>query len=265
MEDLAAVANRLRVRVLEVCCAAGGGHLGGAFSVMDILVALYDHMIFDPHDPGWEQRDRLVFSKGHSCLALYACLEEHGFFGPDVLDGYGKNWSLIGGHPKRGAVPGIEVTSGSLGHGLSLAAGMALATRHQDHDVYCVLSDGEMNEGSTWEAVMFAAQHKLNNLVAIVDNNRMLSLDKTENILGVAPLVERFEAFGWCAFVVDGHDLEQVTGVLRDIPENLEKPSAIVANTVKGKGVSFMENSTKWHYRCPTPEEKALAMRELIA
>ena len=264
MEDLAAVANRLRVRVLEVCCAAGGGHLGGAFSVMDILVALYDHMIFDPHDPGWEQRDRLVFSKGHSCLALYACLEEHGFFGPDVLDGYGKNGSLIGGHPKRGAVPGIEVTSGSLGHGLSLAAGMALATRHQDHDVYCVLSDGEMNEGSTWEAVMFAAQHKLNNLVAIVDNNRMLSLDQTENILGVAPLKERLAAFGWHAVVTDGHNIGLLSDLL-NVPTIPEGPTAIIANTVKGKGVSFMENSTKWHYRCPTPEEKALAMRELIS
>ena len=265
MEDLAAVANRLRVRVLEVCCAAGGGHLGGAFSVVDILVALYDHMIFDPHDPGWEQRDRLVFSKGHSCLALYACLEEHGFFGPDVLDGYGKNGSLIGGHPKRGAVPGIEVTSGSLGHGLSLAAGMALATRHQDHDVYCVLSDGEMNEGSTWEAVMFAAQHKLDNLIAIVDYNRMLSLDKTENILNVFPLADKFGAFGGFVIFAEGHQIEELSADLKSIPSTPSKPIVIIANTVKGKGVSFMENSTKWHYRCPTPEEKALAIRELTA
>jgi transketolase len=263
VEDLAAVANRLRVRILEACCAAGGGHLGGAFSVVDILVALYDHMIFDPHDPGWEQRDRLIFSKGHSCLALYACLEEHGFFGPEVLDNYGKNGALVGGHPKRGSVPGVEVTSGSLGHGLALAAGMALAARSEDHDVYCVLSDGEMNEGSTWEAVMFAAHHKLNNLVAVVDNNKMLSLDQTESILGVAPLRDRLAAFGWHAVVADGHNIGLISDLL-SVPTIPEGPTAIIANTTKGKGVSFMENSAKWHYRCPTPEGKALALKELM-
>jgi transketolase len=250
VEELESVARRLRMRVLDACMKAKGGHLGGSFSVMDILVALY----LDHKRPG----DKVIFSKGHACLALYAILAETGVISWPDFDEYGLNGALLGGHPKHN-IPGVEICTGSLGHGLSIAAGMAYANR--DIRVFCVLGDGEMNEGSVWEALMWAAQHRLKNLTAIIDANGYESLDCTNNIMRIEPLVERLQDFDWSTMEINGHASHELYYALSK--SAIYSPHAIVARTIKGKGVSFMENTTKWHYRCPTAEEYEAAKKEL--
>ena len=251
VKELEDIARRLRVRVLEMCCAAGGGHLGGAFSVMDVLVALYFNEVRD--------NDRVIFSKGHSCLALYNVLAECGRMPRKMLDQYCTDGGDLHGHPHK-SVPGVEVSTGSLGHGLSLACGMAYADRSRR--VFCIMGDGEMNEGSVWEALMFGSQHRLSNLTAIIDANSLMSLDTVDNILSIEPLEKRLWYFGWAVTKIDGHDLGEISRAISG-PAYLGRPLAVVARTVKGKGVSFMENTTKWHYRCPTPEEREAALIEL--
>lgn len=259
-------ANELRITIFQMVIRAGSGHIGGAYSVIDVMTALYFRVLrIDPSEPIFPDRDRLIFSKGHSCLALYTALAEAGYFEPSRLREFNVDGGLLGGHPERGRIPGVEASTGSLGHGLPLATGMALAGKLDaaDYRVYAVLSDGECNEGSVWEALMSAAQHKLDNLTVIIDSNNMLSLGQTTHILNIEPLPQRLEAFGWGVREIDGHDMEQILDAMDALPLQDGKPSAIVARTVKGKGVSFMENDPKWHLHGPTKEEARAAFSEL--
>lgn len=263
---LARKANELRILALEMAIRAGGGHLGGAFSVIDVITALYFRVLnHQPENPSWPERDRLLFSKGHSCLALYTALAETGYFEKERLGKFCVDDGLLAGHPERELVPGAEITAGSLGHGLSIAVGMALAARidKKNHKVYAVLSDGECNEGSTWEAIMSGAQLGLDNLTLIIDNNKFISLGPLAGIMNIEPLGDRLRDFGWGVEEIDGHDMNQIVSALEKVPFEPGKPSVIVANTVKGKGVSFMENVAMWHYRGPNPEEAKAALQEL--
>ena len=260
-------AMELRLSVLEMAVRAGGGHIGGSFSVIDVLTALYLRVMrHDPRNPDWPQRDRLVFSKGHSCLALYNVLAESGYFAKEDLERYCVDGGMFAGHPVR-ILPGVEATTGSLGHGLPIAVGMALAAQMDkaEHRVFAVMGDGECNEGSNWEAFMAGAQLGLDGLVAIVDSNKLESLGRVVDILSIEPLGERLRNFGWAVREIDGHDMGQIVDTLESVPFEPRKPSAVVAHTVKGKGVSFMENQAKWHYRGPTPEEAEAGRAELRA
>ena len=261
-------ANELRITILEMAVRAGGGHIGGAFSIIDVMTALYfQFRVFrhDPSDPSWPERDRLVFSKGHGCLALYVVLADTGYFRKSRLHEFCVDGGLLGGHPERGHIPGVEVTTGSLGHGLSQAVGMGLANRMDGTKsrIFVVLSDGECNEGSVWEAFMSAAQHRLDCLTAIIDSNKMESLGLTKEIMNIEPLGDRLRSFGWAVRDINGHDMDEIVAALESVPFEAGKPSAIVAHTVKGKGVSFMENKPMWHYRAPNREEARKALAEL--
>ena len=266
---LARKANELRIAILQMVIRAKGGHIGGAYSVLDVMTALYFRVLkHDPSNPDWPARDRLIFSKGHGCLALYIMLADSDYFGyfpKSRLAEFGVDGGLLGGHPERGQIPGVEVTAGSLGHGLSQAVGMAIAAKFDgaDHRIFAVLSDGECNEGSVWEAIMAASQFELDGLIAIIDNNKLESLAPTAQIMAVEPLGDKLRAFGWGVREIDGHDMAQIVDALETTPFEPGKPSAIVAHTTKGKGVSFMEGVPKWHLRGPTKEEARNAFREL--
>ncbi len=265
---LARKANEMRREILEMVIAAKGGHIGGSYSVIDVLTALYLRVLrHDPADPGWEGRDRLVFSKGHCCLALYNILAEAGYFPRDDLKHYCVDGGKFAGHPEYGLVPGVEATTGSLGHGLPIAVGMALAARMdgRDHRVFCVLGDGECNEGSVWEALMAGSQLKLSGLTIVIDSNKLESLGRVEDILSIEPLGDRLESFGWVVREIDGHDMSEIVDALESVPFRADMPSAIIAHTVKGKGVSFMEGVTMWHYRSPNDEEAEKARAEIEA
>lgn len=267
-EFLAETANRLRLSILDMAISAKGGHIGGSFSVVDVLTALYLRVLqHRPEDPRWAGRDRLIFSKGHSCLALYNVLAEAGYFPRENLQRYCVDGGLFAGHPEHDLVPGVEATTGSLGHGLPIAIGIALAGQMDkaDYRTFAILGDGECNEGSVWEAFMAGPQLKLHRLTAIIDSNKLESLDRVANILNIEPLGERLRHFGWAVREIDGHDMAQIIAALEDLPYADDRPSAIVAHTVKGKGVSFMENVTMWHYRGPSPEEARTARAELSA
>ena len=260
------MANELRIEILQMVVRAGNGHIGGAYSVIDVLTALYFRVLkHDPHDPDWPDRDLLIFSKGHGCLALYVVLANSGYFRKSRLQEFGVDGGLLGGHPERGQIPGVEVTTGSLGHGLPQAVGMALARKmdNRKQRVFAVLSDGECNEGSVWEAFLSAAQLRLDGLTAIIDNNKMESLALTSEIMKIEPLGEKLRSFGWAIREIDGHDLGEIVTALEDIPFKSGKPSAIIAHTIKGKGISFMENVPKWHLRGPTKDEAVAGFAEL--
>ncbi len=264
--SLESLSREIRLKILDIVFYSGGGHIGGSYSVTDILVTLYHEILkHDPKNAEWSERDFLIFSKGHCCLALYTVLNQCNYFSDALLDSYSKDGGKLGGHPKKGDAPGIEATTGSLGHGLAIANGIALSLKLKNkmNRVFTVMSDGEMNEGSVWESIMFAVQHKLDNLVLIVDNNNQISLDKLTNILSVEPLDKRFESFGWSVKRINGHDHSEIIDSLKSIPIETGKPTVLVADTIKGKGVSFMEGVTKWHYRGPNDEEYELAKREL--
>jgi transketolase len=267
LEELSQVADQMRLRIIDMVVKAKGGHLGGAFSVLEILVALYlgGVLRYDPKRPGWEGRDRLILSKGHSCMALYSILAFTGYFPSEMLDQYCEEGGILAGHPEHDMVPGVEVTTGSLGHGLPIAVGLAMGAKltGKDWKVYCILGDGECNEGSVWEGFMAGPQFKLDKLVAIIDSNKLESLDLVENILSIEPLAERLRNFGWNVHEVDGHDIGQLLAVLRATPKVPGKPSAIVAHTVKGRGVDFMEGVAKWHHRKLTTEEAQASRRQI--
>lgn len=267
-EQLKRTARRLRLRILRMVHEAPGGHLGGSFSVLDILVALYFNILrHRPDEPDWPDRDRLILSKGHCCMALYTALCEAGYFREELLDNYCRNGGVLGGHPKRGSAPGVELSTGSLGHGLPVGNGIALANRMdgRDNRIFIVLSDGELQEGSTWEGIMLAAQQGLDHLVAVVDFNKLVSLGRTESIISLEPLGERFYTFGWGVRRVDGHDFPQLLDALDNLPAEPGKPTVVIADTVKGKGVSFMEGVPMWHHRKLKDEEYEKARRELSA
>lgn len=263
---LAQKSASLRLAVLEMVAVAKKGHIGGAYSCIDILVALYYGGVlrFDPVNPSWPLRDRFILSKGHSGAALFAVLADLGYFDSAELTRYCCNGGILGGHPDR-KVPGIEADTGSLGHGLGIGAGMALAAKMDGAEgrVFVLVGDGECNEGSVWEALVFAARHRLSNLTLIIDRNRQCVLDFTEECAPLDPLAERLAAFGWDVAEVDGHSFQELLSTFEQKPST--RPRAIVANTIKGKGVSYMEKVLKWHHSVPNVEELAIARAELTA
>jgi len=262
--SLELTSKKLRRRILNVAVGKGG-HIGGSFSAIDVILTLYKYVLkINLKNAQWEDRDRFVLSKGHCSLALYAVLEEVGFLNPGELDTYTLAGSRLAGHAEHFDIPAIEMTTGSLGHGISCAAGMALAAKISDKNwkVYCVIGDGECNEGSVWETLLFVAQQKLKNLVIIVDNNKMESLDFTKNILSIEPLAAKFTSFNFEVREIDGHNFEKILSSLLD-PPKFDKPVIVIADTVKGKGVSFMENNAVWHFRAPSEAELIKALEEL--
>lgn len=243
----------IRRHGIEMTHLSGGSHIGAVLSVADIIAVLYaDILSYDPKEPKWDGRDRFVMSKGHAGAAVYAALAECGFFDPTELKTHYANGSRLSGHVSH-HLPGVDFSTGSLGHGLSAAAGMALAAKKdgKHHRVFAVLGDGECDEGTVWEAALFAAQYKLGNLVAIVDHNHMQSLDTCEKTLALEPFGEKWRAFGWNVLELNGHDHDALRSALRDVCASDNKPTVVIADTVKGKGVSFMENDILWHYRFP--------------
>ena len=264
--DTAVLAKRIRRKTLEMIHGAKSSHIGSAFSIADLLAVLYAKTLkIDPARPDWPERDRFILSKGHACAPLYVVLAEREFFPRGWLDDFYQNDSRLPGHATHNGVPGVEVSTGSLGHGLPIACGMALAGKRdgKSYRVFTLLSDGECDEGSTWEAVLFAPHHRLDNLVAIVDYNKIQSLGTVKEVLDLEPFAEKWKAFGWAVQEIDGHDFGQIEGVLTDLPLERGKPSCIIAHTIKGKGVSFMENELLWHYRSPDRDEMARALAEL--
>ena len=262
--DVRAIARRVRGKLVELSHTANTPHLGSSLSCVDILVALYWGVlrIDSPLD---ENRDRFILSKGHAATTLYTVLGERGLFPIELLESYAKPGSPLAEHPVRGSAPGIEVTSGSLGHGLSLGVGMALAGRINglSYRVVVVLSDGECNEGSVWEAALMAAAQKLDNLMVIIDYNKWQATGRSEDVMAIQPMVEKWASFGWSSSNIDGHDVPRLMEKLAKLPDGTGKPVAIVANTVKGKGVSFMEDDNNWHYRIPNADEVQKAKQEL--
>jgi transketolase len=263
---LLAAARRVRERIIDVVYQAGSGHVGAALSQADILVALYHRCLrVDPRRPDWEERDRFVLSKGHGGLGLVAVLAELGFVDPAELHEFGKTGARLGMHMDRTKVPGIEISTGSLGHGLGQAVGMAIGARlrRQSWRTVCLLSDGELYEGSTWEAAMCAAGHRLERLVAVVDRNRMTMDGPTETVLPLEPVADKWQAFGWRVVRCDGHDLDALCAALDEALGGGDRPAVVIAETVKGKGVDFMENSARWHYGALDSADHARARRSI--
>lgn len=266
MSDLSeAMAVQIRLDVLEMVHRARAAHVGSSLSVVDILAVLYTEVLrHRPSDPGWAGRDRLILSKGHAAAAGYAVLARSGYFSPELLDRYCANDSPLAGHLTASpGAPGVEISTGSLGHGLPVGAGMALhATRTGGSQrVFVILSDGECDEGSTWEAALFGAHHRLANLCAVVDYNRIQSFGRVEEVLGLEPFAGKWRAFGWDVAEVDGHGHDALSAALRTAHPT--KPRVVIAHTVKGKGVSFMEDDLLWHYRNPDDAQLAQALNEV--
>ena len=244
----------------------GSSHIGSALSIADILAVLYGGVLrLNVNNPKAPDRDRFILSKGHAGAAVYAVLAELGFFTKEKLKTHYKDGSDLCGHVSHKGIPGVELSTGSLGHGLSIGAGMALGAKIDDkvHRVFVLLSDGECDEGSNWEAILFASHHRLDNLAAIVDYNKIQSLASVEETLSLEPFADKLRSFGWVVREVDGHDHPQLQKSLSDLPAEIGRPTAVIAHTTKGKGVSFMENTVLWHYRCPKGEEFDAALKEL--
>ena len=264
LEDRARI---LRMRIIETSHKAGIPHLGSCLSCVDILTAIYFAALrIDPLNPKSKDRDRFILSKGHGAPALFQILAMRGFYSEKLLASYGEDGGIFAEHPPApDYLPGIEAATGSLGHGLPMGLGMALAARihKQSYRVYVVLSDGECNEGSVWEAALFASAQKINNLCVIVDFNKWQATGRSCEVMSLAPLREKWQAFGWNTHEIDGHDMSQLVSTLDLFPEEKQKPTMIIAHTVKGKGVSFMEDDNNWHYRTPSADEVMLARHEL--
>jgi len=264
--DLDFVARAIRFKLVQISHAAGTAHLGGALSCVDILVAAYWKILrIDPAKPDDPLRDRFILSKGHAATALYTTLAARGYFPLQWLDTIAQHGSPLAEQPAPRCAPGVELATGSLGHGLPTGLGMALAARiqRQDYRVFVLMSDGECNEGTVWEAALFAPAHKLDQLVVIVDYNKWQATGRSNEIMALPSLREKFAAFGWDASEVDGHNIAQVTAAMQRVNTRGGKPIAIIAHTVKGKGISFMEDDNNWHYRQPTAEEVEKAAVEL--
>ena len=266
-QDLAQIALTIRMRTIETSANARIPHLGSCLSCIELLTALYwQELRIDPQAPENPDRDRFVLSKGHGAPVLFQVLGERGFFEIERLAEFGQPGSVFHEHPpKPGYIPGVEAATGSLGHGLPMALGMAIAQRIQGSvsRTYALLSDGECNEGSIWEAAMFAGGQKVDQLTAIVDYNKWQATGRSQEVMALEPLGAKWEAFGWHAQEIDGHDLEAIKRGLAEARAERNKPSVIVAHTIKGKGVSFMEDDNNWHYRTPNPNELAAALAEL--
>jgi transketolase len=264
--DLSSIAAALRGQVITMSHQAGTPHLASALSCLDILTAAYWGVLrIDPAAPQAAERDRFILSKGHAASALYATLAARGFIPRETLESFAREGSPLAEQPSPGCAPGVEAATGSLGHGLGIGIGHALAGRiaGRSYRVYVLLSDGECNEGSVWEGALFAAAQRLANVCVIVDYNKWQATGRSNETMALAPLAEKWRAFGWDASDVDGHDLDALVERLNELPAASGQPTAIVAHTVKGRGVSFMEDDNNWHYRIPTSDEVESAKREL--
>ncbi len=267
IENIKAKTREFRRQIVEITYRCGKAHIGSALSCIDIVACLYLGVLrVNPKNPRNSRRDRFILSKGHGCLALYILLAERGYLKKEALFSFCQFGTALGGHPDMQVIPGAEASSGSLGHGLSIGLGMAIAGKvdNSSYKVHVLLGDGECQEGSVWEAVMAAPHFKADNLVAIVDNNGLQVLDSVENTLStLQPLAEKFRAFGWEVKEIDGHNIKQILDALSRVPFKKGRPSCVIAHTVKGKGVSFMENQLNWHYRGLNQEEYRQALEEL--
>jgi len=265
VETLARVSTDIRKKLIRMIFAAKGGHIGGSLSSVDILTSLFFHVMrFDPARPDDPDRDRFILSKGHSVEGYYCALASAGFFPESKLDEYGSFGTMLFGHPTL-KVPGVEIPSGSLGHGLAVGVGMALAGKRdrKDYKVYVLMGDGEQGEGSIWEAAMAAAHYRLDNLVAIIDNNNLQISGRVDAVMASAPLADKYAAFGWSVHQTDGHDFRQLNEALDSCPWETGRPGILIAHTVKGRGASFMENDAAWHHKTPSLQELEHAMDEL--
>ena len=269
--DLAAgraLAREIRRAVLEMTHRAGSSHVGSALSAADLIAALYSGIVrIDPARAASPERDRFILSKGHACAALYAALAGRGFFPKSWLRDFCQDGSPLAGHATHKGIPGVEVSTGSLGHGLSIGCGLALAAKRDAaaYRVFVLLSDGECDEGSVWEAALFAAHHALDNLVAIVDYNKIQSLGAVDEVINLEPFAQKWQAFAWSVAEINGHDLFEIDEALERVPREPGKPTCVLAHTVKGRGVTFMENSIVWHYRAPNAMELSQALAEVEA
>ena len=260
------IARDIRRDIVKTIGSAQVGHIGGSLSAVDILTVLYFHILrIDPHNPQWEERDRFILSKGHGAAALYSTLAKRGYFSSKLLNTFGKINSRLQVHPDMHKVPGIEISTGALGQGLSVAIGMALGAKleHKDIRVYVLIGDGESQEGQIWEGAMSAAHYKLSNLTAILDYNRVQLLGPVSEVMEVSPLADKWRTFGWEVIEVDGHNISQIIESLEKTKKIKNKPSIIIAHTIKGKGVSFMEGKASWHGKAPNKEEMEKALKEL--
>lgn len=265
-EEAKQLAKRIRIHALNMTSKGGSSHIGAVFSMADLIAVLYGSILrVDPKQPSWPERDRFILSKGHAGAGVYAALAERGFFPLERLATHYQDGSELCGHVSHKGIQGVEFSTGSLGHGLPVAAGMAYGGKLDESSfrVITVLSDGECDEGSNWEAILFAAHHKLDNLVAIVDYNKIQSLAPVAQTLGLEPFAAKWESFGWSVREVDGHDHGEIIQVLSHLPFREGMPSCLIAHTTKGKGVSFMESSVLWHYRTARGEEYDRALAEL--
>jgi len=266
MVNLEKKAKQLRKTVFSCIYLGGGGHITGSLSTIEILAVLYNGILrIDHKNPKAPNRDRFILSKGHAGVSLYAVLADRSFFPKEELCKFGKRDGVLGGHPDMLKVPGVEASTGSLGHGFSFGAGIALAGKldKKKYRVFILLGDGECQEGSVWETAMFASQYKLDNLIAIIDYNKIQAIDRLDKIVSLEPLGAKWKAFGWKVKEVDGHNIVQLHRVLNSVPFAKGKPSLIIAHTIKGKGISFMENVPIWHYRLPNQEELRIACKDL--
>lgn len=265
-EELKSIAKSLRINIIKMLEKSQSGHPGGSLSACEILTALYfKEMNIDPKNPHWEDRDRFVLSKGHAAPVLYAALAERGYFPKEELNSLRKINSMLQGHPDMKGTPGVDMTTGSLGQGLSAASGMALAGKidKKDYRVYALVGDGEVQEGIIWEAAMSAAHYKLDNLTVFMDHNGLQIDGKNEDVMNIEPIDEKFKAFGWYVIKIDGHNFEEIFAALEEAKNTKGKPTMIIASTVKGKGVSFMENQAGWHGKAPSSEQAQQALEEL--
>jgi len=266
IEKLKNIARQIRIDILTMLVESGSGHTGGSLSATDILTVLYFHkMRYDPKNPKWEDRDKFVLSKGHGAPALYAVLGRTGYFGIEHFHTLRKLGSILRGHPNSAVTPGVEVCTGSLGQGLSQANGLALSARldNKPARIYVVLGDGEVDEGQVWEAAMTTAHYKIDNLCAIMDNNGLQIDGTNKEVMNIDPVSEKWKAFGWHVIEINGHDIKAIVDSLNEAEKIKGKPTMIIAHTVKGKGVSFMENKVEYHGVAPTRDEYERAMKEL--
>jgi len=266
VKELEKMAVIIRCDIIDMICTAAAGHPGGSLSAADVVTALYFRVMrIDPKNPDWPDRDRFILSKGHACPVWYAALAERGYFDKSHLKTLRRMGSILQGHPDMRKTPGIDMTAGSLGHGLSAGLGMALSGKLQqkDYHVFVIIGDGESQEGSIWEASMAAPNFKLDNLTAILDYNHLQNDYSVEDIMPIHPVVDKWKAFGWHVIDIDGHDMAQVVQALEEAKTHKGAPTMIVANTIKGKGVSYMENVCEWHGRAPCQEEADQALEEL--
>ena len=264
--DYSQISKEIRKKVLKMAFEARASHIGSSLSEVDILTVLYFKILsIDPKNPWFDDRDRFILSKGHGVAALYATLSQKGFFPENILDTYCKEGGKLPGHSTRNCAPGVEVSTGSLGHGLPMGAGMALAGKRdkKNYRVFVLMSDGECDEGTTWEAALFASHHGLDNLIVIIDYNKLQAFGRTNEVLNLEPLKEKWQSFGWKVKEIDGHNFSEIENALSRIPFEKTKPSLIIANTVKGKGISFMEDKLEWHYKNLTQEDYGKALKEL--